>query len=150
LGSSRHCAPVRRIHNTPFRTARVSCGGLPRPSARCRKRSNGSNTAHSSLLTSPRSRMGNPRSAPEPSFISLIPANTKRKTPSAIYETGTSRAAMGVGVVFDHQFCRTLVRVQPNAYSASLGRVSRLLITRLSSEGSASTITCFSRSTVNS
>jgi hypothetical protein len=29
LGSSSHCAPVRRIYNTPFSTARVSCRGIP-------------------------------------------------------------------------------------------------------------------------
>lgn len=34
-GRSDHAAPVRKIHNTPSRTARLSCStGLPRPSAR--------------------------------------------------------------------------------------------------------------------
>ena len=32
--------------NTPFKTARVSCHGLPRPSARRVGRNNGSRTAH--------------------------------------------------------------------------------------------------------
>src|ERR1035441_3340536 len=31
-GNSSHAAPVRRIHRTPFNTARVSAGGRPRPS----------------------------------------------------------------------------------------------------------------------
>jgi hypothetical protein len=53
LGNSRHCAPVRRIHSTPFNTARASAGGRPRPSARCGNRSNGSNSAQSASDTSP-------------------------------------------------------------------------------------------------
>ena len=34
LGSSRHCAPVPNTHRIPLSTARVSCQGRPRPSAR--------------------------------------------------------------------------------------------------------------------
>ncbi len=34
LGSSRHCAPVPKIHKIPLSTARVSCQGRPRPSER--------------------------------------------------------------------------------------------------------------------
>jgi len=56
-GNSRHCAPVRRIHSTPFSTARVSAGGRPRPSARRGNRNNGSTTAHSASVTSPRARI---------------------------------------------------------------------------------------------
>ena len=41
-GSSRHCAPVPSTHNTPFSTARVSCHGRPRLSARRASRSKGS------------------------------------------------------------------------------------------------------------
>jgi hypothetical protein len=37
---------VRNTQNTPFKTARVSCHGLPRPSARRFGRNNGSRTAH--------------------------------------------------------------------------------------------------------
>ena len=37
---------MRRIQKTPFSTARVSCHGRPRPSARRLGRNNGSRTAH--------------------------------------------------------------------------------------------------------
>ena len=37
---------MRNTQNTPFKTARVSCHGLPRPSARRFGRNNGSRTAH--------------------------------------------------------------------------------------------------------
>jgi len=37
---------VRNTQNTPFKTARVSCHGLPRPSALRLGRNNGSRTAH--------------------------------------------------------------------------------------------------------
>jgi hypothetical protein len=37
---------VRNTQNTPFKTERVSCHGLPRPSARRFGRNNGSRTAH--------------------------------------------------------------------------------------------------------
>jgi hypothetical protein len=37
---------VRNTQNTPFKTARVSCHGRPRPSARRFGRNNGSRTAH--------------------------------------------------------------------------------------------------------
>src|SRR3984885_10533567 len=57
LGNSRHCAPVRNIHNTPFSTPRVSAGGRPRPSARRANRKSGSSTPPSSSDTSPRPRM---------------------------------------------------------------------------------------------
>ncbi len=37
---------MRNTQNTPFKTARVSCHGLPRPSARRFGRNNRSRTAH--------------------------------------------------------------------------------------------------------
>ena len=37
---------MRNTQNTPFKTARVSCHGLPRPSARRMGRNNGSRIAH--------------------------------------------------------------------------------------------------------
>ena len=37
---------MRRTQKTPFSTARVSCHGRPRPSARRLGRNNGSRTAH--------------------------------------------------------------------------------------------------------
>jgi len=37
---------VRKTHNTPFITARVSCHGRPRPSFRRLGRNNGSRNAH--------------------------------------------------------------------------------------------------------
>jgi len=57
-GISRHCAPVPRIHNTPFNTARVSCHGRPRWSGRRPGRSTGSTTAHCSSVSSQRPLIG--------------------------------------------------------------------------------------------
>ena len=37
---------MRKTQKTPFNTARVSCHGRPRPSARRGGRNNGSSTAH--------------------------------------------------------------------------------------------------------
>jgi hypothetical protein len=57
-------APVGKIHNAPFRIARVSRGGRPRPSARRRgKRNSGSNTVHSSSFIAPRLGMATWKSA---------------------------------------------------------------------------------------
>jgi len=54
-GKSRHGAPVRRIHNTAFITARVSVGGRPRPSSRTASSGNsGPITAHCSSVNSSR------------------------------------------------------------------------------------------------
>jgi hypothetical protein len=80
LGSSRHCAPVRRIHSTPFNTARVSAGGRPRPSDRCGKRSSGSNTAQSVSDTSPRACIGRCADSPELSPLCRgLPENSSQK-----------------------------------------------------------------------
>jgi hypothetical protein len=52
-GTSRHCAPVRRIHRIPLSTCRSSHHGRPRPSARRRGFGiNGSNTLHCSSVRS--------------------------------------------------------------------------------------------------
>jgi hypothetical protein len=56
-GSSRHCAPVPKIHRIPLRTDRVSCHGRPRPSVRGLGRKIGSNSFHWASLTSHRPRM---------------------------------------------------------------------------------------------
>ena len=53
-GISRHCAPVPSTQSTPFSTARVSCHGRPRLSARRAGRSTGSTTAHCSSFSSQR------------------------------------------------------------------------------------------------
>ena len=53
-GNSRHCAPVPSTHNTPFNTARVSCHGRPRLSARRAPRSTGSTISHCSSFNSQR------------------------------------------------------------------------------------------------
>ena len=57
-GNSRHCAPVPRIQNTPFSTARVSCHGRPRLSARRASRSTGSTISHCSSVNSQRPAIG--------------------------------------------------------------------------------------------
>ena len=56
-GISRHCAPVPNTHSTPFNTARVSCHGRPRLSARRCGRKTGSTAAHCSSLSSQRPRI---------------------------------------------------------------------------------------------
>ena len=53
-GNSRHCAPVPSTHSTPFNTARVSCHGRPRLSARRAPRSTGSTINHWSSVNSQR------------------------------------------------------------------------------------------------
>jgi hypothetical protein len=54
-GRSRHGAPVRKIHSTPFITARVSVGGRPRPSSRSvSSGKSGPITAHCSSVSSSR------------------------------------------------------------------------------------------------
>jgi hypothetical protein len=53
-GNSRHCAPVPNTHSTPFSTARVSCHGRPRLSARRAPRSTGSTINHCSSVNSQR------------------------------------------------------------------------------------------------
>jgi hypothetical protein len=57
LGSSRHCAPVPNTHKIPLSTARVSCHGRPRPSARRFGRKIGSMSCHWASLSSHRPRM---------------------------------------------------------------------------------------------
>jgi len=57
LGSSRHCAPVPNTHRIPLSTARVSCQGRPRPSARRCGRKIGSMSFHWASLSSHRPRM---------------------------------------------------------------------------------------------
>ena len=57
-GNSRHCAPVPSTQNTPFNTARVSCHGRPRLSARRASRSTGSTTSHCSSVNSQRPAIG--------------------------------------------------------------------------------------------
>lgn len=56
-GNSRHCAPVPKTHNTPFSTARVSCHGRPRLSARRAPRKKGSTISHCSSVNSQRPAM---------------------------------------------------------------------------------------------
>jgi hypothetical protein len=53
-GSSRHCAPVPSTQSTPFSTARVSCHGRPRLSARRTPRKTGSTINHCSSVNSQR------------------------------------------------------------------------------------------------
>ena len=53
-GSSRHCAPVPSTQSTPFNTARVSCHGRPRLSARRAPRKTGSTINHCSSVKSQR------------------------------------------------------------------------------------------------
>jgi hypothetical protein len=53
-GNSRHCAPVPSTHSTPFNTARVSCHGRPRLSARRAPRKTGSTVSHCSSVNSQR------------------------------------------------------------------------------------------------
>jgi hypothetical protein len=81
-GSSRHCAPVPNPHNTPCSTARVSCHGRPRLSARRCGRSTGSTTSHCSSVSSQRPRIG--------TFGDLqsIPRMPPTRT-ATIYETGS-------------------------------------------------------------
>jgi hypothetical protein len=63
-GSSRHCAPLPKTHKIPLSTARVSCHGRPRPSARRRGRKIASISSHWASLSSHRPRM--------PSFCPLF------------------------------------------------------------------------------
>jgi hypothetical protein len=60
-GNSRHCAPVPSTHSTPFSTARVSCHGRPRLSARRAPRNTGSTINHCSLVNSQRPAMRHSR-----------------------------------------------------------------------------------------
>lgn len=53
-GISRHWAPVPSTHSTPFSTARVSCHGRPRLSARRAGRKIGSISCHCSFVNSQR------------------------------------------------------------------------------------------------
>jgi len=57
LGSSRHCAPVPKTQRIPLSTARVSCQGRPRPSARRCGLKIGSMSFHWASLSSHRPRM---------------------------------------------------------------------------------------------
>ncbi len=56
-GNSRHCAPVPSTHSTPLSTARVSCHGRPRLSARRAPRKTGSTISHCSSVNSQRPAM---------------------------------------------------------------------------------------------
>lgn len=61
-GKSCHAAPDRKIHKMPFRTARSSLRGLPRPSTRgFGLESNGSITFHCSSLISSRRAIASPQ-----------------------------------------------------------------------------------------
>ncbi len=94
LGSSRHCAPVPSIHNTPFNTARVSRQGRPRPSLRRAGCRIGSKTDHSASLTSQRPRIG---FWSYQSYHSICPKSAVNKSEnqsSPIYGTGSSATAM--------------------------------------------------------
>lgn len=86
-GNSRHCAPVPRTQNTPFSTARVSCHGRPRLSARRPGRSIGSTAAHCSSFSSQRPAIGNSAK------YQSIPRIARNLT-SPIYETGSSYSTM--------------------------------------------------------
>ena len=79
LGNSRHCAPVRRIHSTPFNTSRVSAGGRPRPSARWGNRNSGSSTAQSPSDTSPRACIRGSRNHQSYSLCAAIYMKTQAK-----------------------------------------------------------------------
>src|SRR5271157_4781581 len=81
-GSSRHCAPVPNTHSTPCSTARVSCHGRPRLSARRCGRNTGSTISHCSSVSSQRPRIG---AFGDQQSISRMPPN--RLLP--IYETGS-------------------------------------------------------------
>src|SRR5215469_14002348 len=80
LGSSRHCAPVPNTHRIPLSTARVSCQGRPRPSARRCGRKTGSISFHWASLSSHRPRM------PSLSPVFNRQANSKKGS-TTIYET---------------------------------------------------------------
>ena len=82
-GNSRHCAPVPSTHNTPFNTARVSCHGRPRLSARRSGRSTGSTTSHCSSVNSQRPTIG---ACGDTQSIHRMPLFTTGN----VYETGTS------------------------------------------------------------
>jgi hypothetical protein len=56
-GNSDHCAPLPRIQNTPYSTARVSCQGRPRLSSRRAGRKTGSTNSHCSSVSSQRPAM---------------------------------------------------------------------------------------------
>src|SRR5271165_9683 len=87
-GSSRHCAPVPCTHSTPWSTARVSCHGRPRLSARRCGRSTGSTTSHCSSFSSQRPRIG---ASGDQQSISRMPPNSLLP----IYETGSSGRSCG-------------------------------------------------------
>jgi hypothetical protein len=80
-GSSRHCAPVRKIQSTPFSTARVSAGGRPRPSARRGNCNSGSTTTHSASVTSPRARIRDFAESPAPPPLSRHQLENTSKIP---------------------------------------------------------------------
>ena len=81
-GNSRHCAPVPSTHNTPFNTARVSCHGRPRLSARRSGRSTGSTTSHCSSVNSQRPTIG---ACGDTQSIHRMPLFTTGN----VYETGS-------------------------------------------------------------
>lgn len=67
-----NCAPVPNTQSTPCRTARVSCHGRPRLSARRSGRSTGSTTAHCSSVRSQRPRIG---AIGDQQSVSRMPSN---------------------------------------------------------------------------
>ena len=81
-GNSRHCAPVPSTQNTPFSTARVSCHGRPRLSARRAARSTGSTISQCSSVNSQRPAIAAPGVAQ--SLYRMPYFN-----PSNVYETGS-------------------------------------------------------------
>ena len=87
-GNSRHCAPVPRTQNTPFNTARVSCHGRPRLSARRASRSTGSTNTHCSSVNSQRPAIGACGDAQSNSRMHHLQA-------SDVYETGSRLVADG-------------------------------------------------------
>ena len=87
-GNSRHCAPVPSTHNTPFNTARVSCHGRPRLSARRSGRSTGSTTSHCSSVNSQRPTIG---ACGDTQSIHRMPLFTTGN----VYETGTRSHSSG-------------------------------------------------------
>jgi hypothetical protein len=70
-GNSRHCAPVPSTQSTPLSTARVSCQGRPRLSARRAGRSTGATMSHCSSVSSQRPRIGFGGSAQSKSSMHL-------------------------------------------------------------------------------
>jgi len=104
-GISRHCAPVPSTQSTPFKTARVSCQGRPRLSARRGGRKTGSTTAHCLSPSSQRPVTGASR-------LSQSTYRIAQNRIAAIYETGSRvRLSAGHAMVFCDG-CRRPARVR--------------------------------------